>query len=133
MDIKTNQEAEKLILTLPLPPSLNDYYGHRAVTDGYMVKYVKHRGKTFQKQVNEYVELNNFNIQANVPLKVTVVLNFQSKRRTDLDNRMKPLLDSLTEAQVWEDDSLIDELHIYRGFIQKPGSCIVTIEEFLQD
>jgi crossover junction endodeoxyribonuclease RusA len=52
-----------------------------------------------------------------------------NKRVMDLDNRMKGLLDALTEAGFWEDDSLVDQLHIYRGEIIKEGVVRVEISE----
>jgi crossover junction endodeoxyribonuclease RusA len=48
--------------------------------------------------------------------------------KSDLDNRVKPLLDALTAAEVWQDDSLIDELHIVRAPVKAPGWVDVTIE-----
>ena len=38
-----------------------------------------------------------------------------SRRRRDLDNILKSLLDSLTHAGVWEDDSQITDLRIRKG------------------
>lgn len=125
-----NQESTKLILNLPFPPSINDYYGMNALKAGYSVKYVKIRGKEFQESVAKYVSLNAFNVHANVPLKVSVILNFPRHGKNDLDNRLKGLFDSLTMAGVWEDDSLIDELHVYRGVTGKTTSgAVVSISE----
>ena len=39
----------------------------------------------------------------------------------------KALLDSLTHAGVWEDDSLVDDLRLIRGEVRKPGGCVVEI------
>jgi crossover junction endodeoxyribonuclease RusA len=39
------------------------------------------------------------------------------KRKRDLDNILKSLLDALTYAGIWEDDSQIDDLRIYRATI----------------
>lgn len=122
-------DSDTIVLILPLPPSVNDYYGHTAPRKHQVIKYIKEAGRNFRIKVKEYVLKNNFNIKANIPLKLEIMINFSDKRRTDLDNRMKGLLDALTEADVFEDDSLIDDLHIVRGTIQKPGGCIVKITE----
>lgn len=47
----------------------------------------------------------------------------ESTKRHDLDNRLKPLLDALTLAGLWPDDSQIDDLRIFRGE-QKPGGGV---------
>lgn len=43
-------------------------------------------------------------------LSVTVYFRVKSRGRWDIDNRYKLLLDALTEAGVWADDSRIDSL-----------------------
>lgn len=49
------------------------------------------------------------------------------KRRRDLDNILKPLLDSLVHAGLIEDDSQFDELHVLRKPACKPGLIHTTI------
>ncbi len=36
------------------------------------------------------------------------------RRRRDIDNYPKAVFDALTAAHVWEDDTIVDELHIVR-------------------
>jgi crossover junction endodeoxyribonuclease RusA len=50
-----------------------------------------------------------------------VVLFPPDRRDRDLDNYMKALLDAATHAGLWDDDSLIDQLAIYRGSVLKGG------------
>jgi crossover junction endodeoxyribonuclease RusA len=50
------------------------------------------------------------------------------KRRRDLDNILKCLLDSLTHAGVWDDDSQVDELAVIRGEIVPGGKVKVVVE-----
>lgn len=127
--MSNNYESSTIVLVLPIPPSINDFYGYTAPAVHRVIKYVKTAGKFYKQKVAEYVEKNNLAIHANVPLTVQIIINFPTKHRTDLDNRMKGLLDSITSAGVWEDDSLIDELHIIRGKVGKPGGVIVKIQE----
>ena len=49
------------------------------------------------------------------------------KRRRDLDNILKALLDSITHAGLIEDDSQFDAIAIARMPAQKPGRVDVTI------
>ena len=51
-------------------------------------------------------------------LTVTVYFRVKSRGRWDIDNRYKLLLDALTEAGVWADDSRIDDL---RGIVEVDG------------
>jgi crossover junction endodeoxyribonuclease RusA len=51
-----------------------------------------------------------------------------TRRKSDLDNQFKAILDSLTAAGVWDDDSQIDELSIARKPVMKGGKIVVTVE-----
>jgi Holliday junction resolvase RusA-like endonuclease len=61
-------------------------------------------------------------------LEVTMWLYPRSKVVTDLDNRLKAVLDGLEEAGVYENDGQIDVLSIQRGEIRKGGGIDVMIE-----
>ena len=50
------------------------------------------------------------------------------RRKRDLDNLPKGVLDALTKAEVWQDDSQIDDLRITRGHIVKGGLLEITIQ-----
>ena len=49
------------------------------------------------------------------PLSMHIRFFFGSKRKRDLDNQNKLVLDALTGI-AYEDDSQIDELHLYRHY-----------------
>jgi crossover junction endodeoxyribonuclease RusA len=51
------------------------------------------------------------------------------KRKRDLDNILKSLLDSLTHARVIEDDSQFDAIAIARLPSSKPGQVEITITQ----
>ena len=55
------------------------------------------------------------------------------KRKRDIDNILKPILDCLTDAAIWDDDSQVDVLRIRRMEIAKPGYVRVYISEIGQD
>ena len=61
-------------------------------------------------------------------LEVTLWLYPRSKVVTDLDNRLKAVLDGLEEAGVYDNDGQIDILMIQRGAIRKGGGIDVMIE-----
>jgi crossover junction endodeoxyribonuclease RusA len=62
-------------------------------------------------------------------LSVTVDIYPPDRRKRDLDNVLKALFDGITHAGVWEDDSQIDELHVYRRDRVEHGLCIVEVEQ----
>jgi crossover junction endodeoxyribonuclease RusA len=63
-------------------------------------------------------------------LHVSIAAFTPDRRTRDLDNTAKGILDSLTHAGVYADDSQIDHLEFIRKSVQnKNGRVIVTIEE----
>jgi crossover junction endodeoxyribonuclease RusA len=62
-------------------------------------------------------------------LRVSMVLFPRDKRKIDIDNRIKCVLDALQDAGVFNDDFQVDELSIVRGKPIKGGAIRVLIEE----
>lgn len=114
-------------LTLPFPPSINHYWKHRGRTAGVYLS----------KEALAYREAVKHSIVATKPLEtrlsVSVKLHAPNRRKYDIDNRVKSLLDALTHSGAWLDDELIDHIQITRGNIIKGGACIVEIAEFKPD
>lgn len=110
-------------LTLPLPPTVNHYYGQRGNR-----RFIKAAGVEYRKAVAEIVsDAGIQTLEGRISLFVAV---YPANRiRQDLDNRMKALQDALTEAGVWNDDSQIDELHLIRRGVEKGGRVEVVITE----
>jgi crossover junction endodeoxyribonuclease RusA len=46
---------------------------------------------------------------------VDIEVCMPDKRRRDLDNLPKAILDALTHAAVWDDDSQVDDLRVWRS------------------
>jgi len=114
-----------LIVNLPFPPTINSYY----VSKG-RGKFISKNGRIFREKVSEEcLEQSIYGARLELKLKVEVVLYPPDNRVRDLDNYMKALLDALTHAKVWSDDSLIDELIVYRGIKVKGGLVKVRISE----
>ena len=49
------------------------------------------------------------------------------RRKRDLDNVLKALLDALQHAGCYDDDSQLDDIRIVRCEVRKGGSCVVVI------
>jgi crossover junction endodeoxyribonuclease RusA len=89
------------------------------------VVYVDDPGKQYRQKVRS--------ILAGVSpmggkVRVLITSHPPDKRRRDLDNILKCLLDSLTHAGVWDDDSQVDELAVIRGEIVPGGKVKVVVE-----
>jgi crossover junction endodeoxyribonuclease RusA len=99
------------ILVLPYPPSMNGYW--RSLRTGRMAGRVliSERGRAFRKDVEAAARLQEI-ARLEGPLKVTLWLHPPDRRRRDIDNPIKPLLDALTHAGAWSDDSQIRELRV---------------------
>jgi crossover junction endodeoxyribonuclease RusA len=60
---------------------------------------------------------------------VDVELRPPTRAKRDLDNYLKALFDSLTHAEVWVDDSQIDELTVRRGRVMPGGGVTLLVNE----
>lgn len=112
-----------IMLTLPMPPTINTAYGH---TQGRT--YIKHAGRAYRKTVAEIVAAaGHATLTGRVSLFVAV--HPATRAKQDLDNRSKTLQDALTHAGVWLDDEQIDELHLVRREVVRGGQVRIVITE----
>jgi crossover junction endodeoxyribonuclease RusA len=108
-------------LHLPYPPSVNHYWG----TSGKQ-RFIGKKGKEFRQAVAEVcldLQLSTLDTR----LSVHVAIWPPDNRKRDVDNILKPLLDAMEHAGVYENDSQIDELHIIRHHTLKGGACSVVL------
>ena len=115
----------KIELFLPFPPSINSYYVK--TRNGV---FISASGKAYHKRVLEDIkEQCGPMIPISIYVHLSVVLFMPDKRKRDLDNYMKPLLDSLTRCAFYEDDSLVNQLFVYRGAPQLCGSVFIRVSD----
>ena len=109
-------------LQLPLPPSMNTYWrnfrGRTILSQG---------GRDYKLAVQEYVTVNNIPSFGQSRLQAIITIFPKDRRKQDLDNRLKSLLDSLGNAGVFDDDSQFDKIEIARGKIKSGGGCTIVI------
>lgn len=111
-----------LTLTLPYPPSINGYY---ATVQGRRV--ISARGRAYRLSVARTVpRITRLSGRLDVDMDVYPA----SRRRMDLDNLWKGLLDALTHAGLWEDDSQIDRLCVTRRDVVKDGAVVLRIRSW---
>lgn len=121
-------ERRSLTLRLPFPPSANTHW--RNISKGPLAGRVliSERGRDYRRVVLQLcMEADAMHGLAG-RLLVLIEAYPPDRRARDLDNLQKPLLDSLTKANVWRDDSQIDDLHIVRRSVVAGGAIVVHIE-----
>jgi len=98
-----------LTVTLPWPPTVNTYYRN---LNGKTL--ISAKGREYRQAVADQVLIQRAGKAYAGRLGVLVEAYPPDKRSRDLDNILKSLLDSLTKAGVWADDSQIDDLQVVR-------------------
>ena len=109
-------------LQLPLPPSVNTYWrnfrGRTILSKG---------GRDYKLAVQEYVTVNKIPSFGDARLQAIITIFPRDRRKQDLDNRLKSLLDSLENAGIYDSDSQFDKIEIARGVIKTGGGCTIVI------
>lgn len=108
-------------LELPYPPSVNHYWGQAGNH-----RFIGKKGKEFRAQVMDAVNKAGFSALEG-RLAVHIALFPPDRRKRDVDNVLKSLLDACEHAGCYENDSQIDELHITRRDVMKGGACTIII------
>lgn len=118
--------ATGVSLTLPWPPSVNHYWRHP--TRGKLAgrHLISEKGRAYREAVAEAVLLQARGIHLGGRLALTIIVHPPDRRRRDLDNVLKALLDAMTHTGIWADDSDIDDLRIVRAGVQPGGRVSVT-------
>ena len=111
---------------LPFPLSINRYHRHVMIR-GKPRTLLSAEGRSFQRTV-----CNQIGKCKKLTGRVAVVIHayMPNRKRRDIDNLIKPLLDAMTLAGVWDDDSQVGRLTIEDRGVEPPGRAIVWIEEY---
>lgn len=116
--------AEEITLELPYPPSNNHYWKH--TRNGR--HYITDKGKAYQSAV--FVACLGY-LPFKKPVSIKVQAWLPDKRKRDLDNLWKVLLDSLVNAQIVADDcwQFVPKQSIEAMGVEKGGKLVVRIRE----
>jgi Holliday junction resolvase RusA-like endonuclease len=119
-------EPRALMLTLPMPVSVNDAW--HATPGGGKTLTAEHRA--YRKTVGRIVRQTWKQPALYGRIEMHAILCFPDRRVADIDNRIKPLQDALTVAGVWRDDCQVDRLIVERYIVDTgKTSCEVRIRE----
>lgn len=109
---------EKLIITSPIPPSVNHYTAHRVVMKGgrplavvYKTKEAVAYQTAFKKIVENAVIEQAWPTDLENPRHIYVdAVFYMDKKHRDCNNTWKCMLDAITETGlVWKDDDIVCE------------------------
>lgn len=112
---------------LPYPPTLNRYY---RVVGGRLI--ISREGRAYRGRVQTACFLDKFDC-VDKPFALYIEVYPPDKRKRDLDNVCKALLDALQHARVFADDSLMDVLNVSREEMIPDGQVLVTVQEIEDD
>ena len=126
---------DELHLSLPFPPSVNDYYGKAIYKDKKtgrlrIIQFLTKRAKEYRQAVIDEVYLQiGLPPRLRCPLAVVIESHQGPGKKQDIDTGHKALLDSMEHARVYINDSQIDELLTVRKRRAAVGRVDVTLHK----
>ena len=118
-------ELKMLNFYLNWMPSINNYYvkTRNGVFLSKSGKQTRQRGiELIQSQLGD-IETILYDIH------LSIVLFPPNARSFDLDNRLKPILDTIQESGVIANDSQVQQIAVYRGCVVKNGAIYIVLRE----
>jgi len=104
-----------LMFTLPFPPSVNTYYRTYL---GRML--ISRKGREYRRAVlAEIIRQKVTQGLGDARLALTIGCHRGDRRKYDLDNLLKGLLDAMQHAGLFDDDGQIDDLMIVRSDVDR--------------
>lgn len=115
---------ETLIFELPLPPSVNHYWRRVGAKT-----LISRQGRLFRELVCDHLAAARVQPLAG-PLAIEVDVYPPDRRRRDLDNLLKSLLDALEHGHAYHDDSQIARILMERKDVTPGGKVTVRIRKY---
>lgn len=113
----------EVIIEIPYPPTVNTYWryvGGRPL--------ISRKGREYRKSVGETLCLQRLETLEG-ELEVDIRLHPPDRRKRDVDNTSKAILDSLAHGGLFADDSQVRRLSIERCEVVSGGLAVVMVRE----
>ncbi len=117
---------------LPYPPSINKYWGSRQIRlrgTGKIIKCV-YRLPAVVKYVNDviyFLKMQKIKPFFAEKLRIELLIYPPDRKKRDIDNVCKGILDALQYAGIYDDDFKIWQLSVERREVRKHGEVEFTI------
>ncbi len=110
------------MISLPYPPTVNTYY---TIARGR--KILSTKGRSYKKQALLSMMEQNVPKGRDGVYAVMIHMMPPDNRKRDVDNIIKPLLDSLVEYGALPDDSMVFDLRVQRFDAVKGGLITINL------
>lgn len=122
MALSSDETDSVVEYELPYPPSVNHYWRHVGART-----LISRGGRAFRANVCSILAASGVTPLVG-PLAMEVMVHPPDRRRRDIDNVQKALLDALQHGGAYADDSQIVKLSIEKGDPVKGGKSLVRIK-----
>lgn len=112
-----------LLPTLPFPPTVNRYW--RRVGNKTLLSA---NAREYRRRVVAVLDGHKHGLLVGA-VELTITFCPPDRRKRDLDNLPKGLLDALKYAGIYEDDSQVWRIDMRFGGVVKGGSAVVTVRQ----
>jgi len=109
-----------MIIKIPYPPTINSYWGFNGNR-----RFLTAKARQFKADVAAAVL--GLPHLGDARLSIQITLHASDRRVRDIDNVLKPTLDALVQAGLFEDDGQVDRLLVIRGDVEKNGCAVLDI------
>jgi len=110
-------------ITLPVPPSVNRYW-RSGIVNGHTQVFLSDEARAYKREV-ELLTRHLEPLTRHVALNLTI---FRPRRKGDLDNYLKALLDAI-KGSVYLDDDQVVEISAYRDDDSKNPRVVLSAWE----
>lgn len=113
---------DDLAIRLDWPPSVNRYWRRHPQGRGM---FLTNEGRAYRSAA-EHAKPHS---PITGPVRVAIDLILPDRRRRDIDNVLKPILDAIGHAGIYEDDSQVVSLVVEKRHVEPPGCVDIIISE----